>query len=71
MGSARTDKDGRVANLLPASATRAKTYRLRFDLSEFAGFYPLVEVTFTPQDDGHHHVPLLVSPFGYCTYRGS
>jgi 5-hydroxyisourate hydrolase len=71
LGEGHTDGDGRVANLLPPSAPRAKIYRLFFDLSEYKGFYPYVEVTFTPQDDRHHHVPLLLSPYGYSTYRGS
>ena len=74
-----TDADGRVPNLLPATAPAAAgtTFRLRFDVGEYfatrgeAAFYPYVEVVFTPHDDGHYHVPLLVSPFGYSTYRGS
>jgi len=71
LGRGRTDTDGRVANLVPASAPRAKTYRLRFDVGEHSAFYRVVEITFTPQDDRPHHVPLLLSPFGYSTYRGS
>ena len=35
------------------------------------GFYPEVVVAFTVDDDEHYHVPLLLSPFGYSTYRGS
>lgn len=73
-----TDADGRIATLLPAAPPAAgATFRLRFEVGEYfaargeAAFYPYVEVVFTPQDDGHYHVPLLVSPFGYSTYRGS
>jgi len=71
LGRGRTDADGRVANLMPAGAPRATTFRLHFDLTDYSTFYPFVEITFTPQDDRHHHVPLLLSPFGYSTYRGS
>jgi 5-hydroxyisourate hydrolase len=73
-----TDGDGRIATLLPAGPTAAgATLRLRFEVGEYfathaeAAFYPYIEVAFTPHDDGHYHVPLLVSPFGYSTYRGS
>lgn len=79
LGSSRTDADGRVKSLLPAEATlSAGVYRLRFETGaywESAGvraFHPVVEVTFTIADAArHHHVPLLVSPFGYTTYRGT
>lgn len=74
-----TDADGRIATLLPASIPLAAgaTFRLRFEVGEYfaahgeAAFYPYVEVVFTPRDDGHYHVPLLVSPFAYSTYRGT
>ena len=74
-----TDADGRIATLLPspAPAVAGTTFRLRFAVGEYfatrgeAAFYPYVEVVFTAHDDGHYHVPLLVSPFGYSTYRGS
>jgi len=76
---ATTDDDGRVRELVPASATLvAGDYRLTFDTRAYfaAGgaeaFYPLVHVDFTVRDPAeHHHVPLLLSPFGYSTYRGS
>jgi 5-hydroxyisourate hydrolase len=42
-----------------------------FAAQGIAPFYPMVDVVFQPQEDGHHHVPLLLSPFGYTTYRGS
>jgi 5-hydroxyisourate hydrolase len=70
-----TDADGRV-RALPAD--RPGTYRLRFGTGPyFAGlgtetFYPEVAVVFTITDAAeHYHVPLLVSPYGYSTYRGS
>jgi len=79
LGRAATGADGRVPNLLPAQTPVAPgaTYRLRFEIGAYfaaqgiATFYPAIEVVFTRQDDRHHHVPLLVSPFGYSTYRGT
>ena len=79
LGAGETDADGRLRTLLPAGAPLAAgTYRLRFDVGEYlarAGrdaFYPEVVVCFRvgPADE-HYHVPLLLSPFGYSTYRGS
>ncbi len=68
-----TDADGRVADL--AADAAAGDYRLRFDVERhFAGetFYPEVVVVFRIVDAAaHHHVPLLLSPFAYSTYRGS
>ena len=71
----RTDADGRIAAL---GDPGAGVHRLRFDTGAYfaaAGvetFYPEVIVTFTVTDAGaHHHVPLLLSPFAYSTYRGS
>ncbi len=74
-----TDADGRVKALLPAGAPlAAATYRLRFDTAAHwrtrgvAAFHPHIEVCFTVADAArHHHVPLLISPFGYSTYRGT
>lgn len=75
----RTDADGRVKNLLPPGQPPAPgTYRLRFATGAYwisqgvTAFHPHVEVVFTVADAArHHHVPLLVSPFGYTTYRGT
>jgi 5-hydroxyisourate hydrolase len=66
---ARTDADGRVATLpTPGNGT----YRLVFDLVGRQGFYPEVVIAFRVTDAGaHYHVPLLLSPFAYSTYRGS
>ena len=68
----RTNTDGRLAGWpLP----RAGVYRLMFDTGDYFGadaFYPEVTVTFQVADpEEPHHVPLLISPFGYSTYRGS
>ena len=70
---ARTDARGRVSELGPA-LIEPGTYRLVFDTAAYASgtFFPEVTVTFTVTDEGeHYHVPLLLSPFGYSTYRGS
>ena len=74
---ARTDDDGRVRELGPARLERG-TYRVVFATGDwFAAqrretFYPEVVVTFTVDDpDDHLHVPLLLSPYAYSTYRGS
>lgn len=67
-----TDADGRVSAL--ADELRAGTYRLTFDTGAYFpdGFYPEAPVVFRVTAAGeHHHVPLLLSPFGYATYRGS
>ena len=74
-----TDADGRVRELAPTGGSLAAgDYRLTFDSGAYfaaqgvEGFYPLVTVLFTLRDPTqHHHVPLLLSPFGYATYRGS
>jgi 5-hydroxyisourate hydrolase len=77
LGSGRTDADGRLRTLL-STPPLAGTYRLTFDTRTYFEaarlpvFYPRVAVTFcaaAPED--HYHVPLLLSPFGYSTYRGS
>jgi 5-hydroxyisourate hydrolase len=74
VGRATTDGDGRVRDLL-SSPPEAGRYRLTFETSAYlgqAGFYPEVSVTFeTGPGQDHYHVPLLLSPFGYSTYRGS
>jgi 5-hydroxyisourate hydrolase len=70
--SALTDADGRISGW----ATTPGPHRLRFDTGAWfaarglATFYPEVEIAFTATE-GHSHVPLLLSPFAYSTYRGS
>lgn len=71
-----TDDDGRLRTLLPANAPVAPgVYRLSFDVAAYQGkecFFPSVTIAFHVRDgNAHHHVPLLLSPFGYSTYRGS
>ena len=71
----RTDADGRIGAL---GNPGAGIHRIRFDTGDYfdaadvAAFYPEVTVTFTVVDPAaHHHVPLLLSPFAFSTYRGS
>ena len=77
--SARTDQDGRCPQLLPEGEDlSAGVYRLIFDTASYYALlkvdtlYPTVEVTFQARPgDSHFHIPLLLSPNGYTTYRGS
>jgi 5-hydroxyisourate hydrolase len=78
LGSGRTDADGRVRDLLGDGRIAAGVFRLTFATGPYfqargvESFHPEVAVVFRIEDpDEHHHVPLLVSPFGYTTYRGS
>jgi len=69
----RTDADGRIRDLLPGDcALDTGPYRLRFDTSAHSAFFPEVLLCFQVDDPSQHfHLPLLFSPFGYTTYRGS
>ena len=73
-----TDGDGRVKNLVPEGHLEAGLYRLTFATGVYfrtqdvEAFYPEATVVFEVRDaEAHYHVPLLLSPFGYSTYRGS
>jgi len=73
-----TDNDGRIPDLLPRDKILLTgTYKIIFETGDYYAiqkiktFYPAVEILFTISDDSHYHVPLLISPFGYSTYRGS
>jgi 5-hydroxyisourate hydrolase len=75
VGSGKTDPDGRLGSL---GSVEPGHYRLTFDTGGYFaaggqdGFYPEVVVNFTvTQDEDHYHVPLLLNPYGYSTYRGS
>ena len=79
VGDGTTDADGRIRPILPASvALQPGTYRLTFALQAYfeghgvTAFYPEAAITFVVRDASqHYHVPLLLNPFGYSTYRGS
>jgi 5-hydroxyisourate hydrolase len=78
-GEGTTDDDGRLRTLLPPAVPfEAGAYRITFDVGAYfaaqgvTSFWRLVTVSFVvPEGTKHQHVPLLVSPFGYSTYRGS
>ena len=77
VGDGVTDADGRLRTLVSGPLTAA-TYRISFDTGAYFAaanvdaFYPEVSVVFVVKDAAsHYHVPLLISPFGYSTYRGS
>ncbi|GAA4860467.1 hydroxyisourate hydrolase [Saccharopolyspora cebuensis] len=77
LGAGRTDADGRIRDLGP-DALPAGDYALTFTTGDYFAergvdtFYPQVRIAFRIADpDQHHHVPLLLSPFAYSTYRGS
>ncbi len=76
-GRGTTDADGRIKDLVTGPLVPG-VYRLTFDTAVYfrslklEGFYPYVAIVFEVRDPAqHHHVPLLLSPFGYSTYRGS
>lgn len=80
LASKRTDADGRIKDLLADDhLLESGIYRLSFDTTSYFEsrgqgkfFYPYVPVVFEVREtDQHYHVPLLLSPFGYSTYRGS
>ncbi len=79
VGEGETDMDGRVASLVaPDVALIPSTYRLTFDTHSYARknlfecFFPEVQLVFDVKDSSqNYHVPLLFSPYGYSTYRGS
>lgn len=79
IGMGTTNSDGRIRDLLPADRPLASgMYRMSFDTGSYftnqgvEGFYPYVVVVFELKaPERHYHVPLLLSPFAYSTYRGS
>lgn len=79
MASGVTNADGRVGTLLAdGQVLPAGTYRVHFALEAYLQanqmdvFYPYADIVFTIGGDGqHYHIPLLLSPYGYSTYRGS
>ena len=79
LGRGVTDGDGRLRDILPpAHALVEGSYRLTFDVASYfaaqdtQGFYTEISVSFVVRDvAAHYHVPLLLSPYGYSTYRGS
>ena len=78
LGNGQTDRGGRIADLWRADAFSIGRYRLTFATGEYhvrvgmETFYPEVVIEFNvTAAQEHYHIPLLLSPFGYSTYRGS
>ncbi len=78
IGRGVTNADGRIKDLLPTDEPLPLgVYRLTFLIAEYfqregsTSFYPFVEIVFDLTTREHYHVPLLLNPFGYSTYRGS
>lgn len=77
VAKARTDENGRVRSFADGVQAQAATYKLTFDMSGYgatgeAVFFPQIDVVFRVSDPSiHYHVPVVVSPFGYSTYRGN
>jgi 5-hydroxyisourate hydrolase len=78
LGVQTTNAAGRVSDLLAGAALEARRYRLTFETERYfvrnaqPVFYPSIEVMFRVEaTTEHYHIPILLSPFGYSTYRGS
>lgn len=74
----KTNSDGRIPDLVKKEITLTEgIYRMRFETKDYFDkyqvetFYPYVEIIFEIKPDQHYHIPLLLNPFGYSTYRGS
>jgi 5-hydroxyisourate hydrolase len=78
IASGITDRDGRIKDLLkPEVFLPMGTYKMHFAVKEYfmihgmEVFYPFVDIVFDIRSKEHYHIPLLLNPFGYSTYRGS
>jgi 5-hydroxyisourate hydrolase len=73
LGEASTDADGRVRNLLPErDALAPGLYSLHYDVASISSFFPEITIRFhVEKPEQHYHIPLLLSAYGYTTYRGS
>ncbi len=77
VGAATTDDNGRVRSFNDAKSFDTGIYRLQFDMTRYPDasalpFFPEITLTFRVTDkSGHYHVPVVVSPYGYSTYRGN
>lgn len=77
LGRGITNQEGRITDLLPASSLKPGKYQLTFETAGYLSsygkaFFPEVAIAFAIDDPAqHYHVPLLLSPYGYTTYRGS
>ncbi len=74
----KTNTDGRISDLLKKDVMLQEgIYKMRFETKDYfdqeriSTFYPYVEIIFEIESNQHYHIPLLLNPFGYSTYRGS
>jgi 5-hydroxyisourate hydrolase len=73
-----TNREGRITDLLSKDVViQLGIYKMKFlvkeyfDMLQIPAFYPFIEIVFEIKSQEHHHIPLLLNPFGYSTYRGS
>ena len=72
-----TNDDGRIPGFMDGISIEPGTYRMLFDTKSYfnkegvSGFYPYAPIVFEITDTEHYHIPLLLNPYGYSTYRGS
>ncbi len=78
MAKGVTNKDGRIGDLLPTEKILPQgVYKMKFLTKDYfneqaiATFYPYIEIVFSIAPAEHYHIPLLLNPYGYTTYRGS
>lgn len=77
LGVGTTNQDGRITDVLPPGRFTTGIFKLVFHTSSYYDsqsircFYPKIPVQFEVTDNNHYHVPLLINPYGYSTYRGS
>lgn len=78
LAEGKTNADGRIADLLAKETVLPiGVYKMRFEVQPYfealgiTAFYPFVEIIFNLNEGEHYHIPLLLNPFGYSTYRGS
>jgi 5-hydroxyisourate hydrolase len=78
LSNGTTNSDGRIANLLEPGSLKAGTYKMIFETKNYFEkhnlevFYPYAEIVFNIVNlNTHYHIPLLLSPYGYSTYKGS
>ncbi|XP_037938353.1 5-hydroxyisourate hydrolase-like [Teleopsis dalmanni] len=77
LNQASTDDDGRVTQLITLEQFQTGIYKLHFNVrpyfeqNQVKSFYPFIEIIAECTKGQHYHIPLLLNPFGYSTYRGS
>ncbi|MBK8552641.1 MAG: hydroxyisourate hydrolase [Ignavibacteria bacterium] len=77
-GEGMTDENGRISDMLKTGEIlEPGIYKMKFETElyfkekDIKSFYPYVEIIFNIDSEEHYHIPLLLSPYGYSTYRGS